>query len=121
MAIPLVTLTRMVVLGFLLALGFVILAKLVNGDINTRYLFCQMQRDGTRVYSSGRVQLLVFTLLVAIKYLYDVCRLAGSGYLPDIPNETLVVLGGSHALYLGGKAYSTFLADPASNDKEKEE
>jgi hypothetical protein len=113
----LVTLTRLTVIGFLAALAFSVFAKILNGDINTRYLFCQRQPDGTREYSPGRVQLLIFTVLVAGKYIYDAAKTAGSGQLPDIPNETLILLSGSHAIYLGGKAYTTMLAGPNSEGK----
>jgi hypothetical protein len=38
-------------------------------------------------------------------YLSSVTQNRTSGVLPDVPTETLVLLGGSHAIYLGGKAY----------------
>jgi hypothetical protein len=111
-----VILTRVVVLGFLAALAFVVVAKLLNGEINTRHLLEQRQPDGTYETSSGRVQLLIFTLLIALKYLYDT---AGSGKLPEVPNETLVLLGGSHAVYLSGKTYATFFASTRSQPQEE--
>jgi hypothetical protein len=119
MADPMVALTRITVFGFLVALAFVIAAKILNGEINTRYLFCQRQADGNHENSPGRVQLLIFTVLIASKYLFDAARSAGSGHLPDVPNETLILLSGSHAVYLGGKAYSTFLSHPNQNKENK--
>ena len=38
-------------------------------------------------------------------YLNDVVQNRTSGKLPDVPLQTLALLGGSHAIYLGGKAY----------------
>jgi hypothetical protein len=47
----------------------------------------------------------LFTLGTAVFYVSDVLRNRTSGKLPDVPVETLALLGGSHAIYLGGKAY----------------
>ena len=94
---------------FLGVLAAIIAYRQLNGEINTRYLLYGTQKDGTKYFSSERVQLLLFTLGVAIFYLNDVMQKRGSGALPDISTQTLVLLGGSHAVYLGGKAYMMLL------------
>ena len=52
-----------------------------------------------------RVQLLLFTLGTAMYNLSNVLQNLSSGVLPDVSNQTLAMLGGSHAIYLVGKAY----------------
>ena len=94
---------------FLGGLAAIIAYRLLNGQINTRYLFHGTQKDGTKYFSPERVQLLLFTLGVAVFYLSDVMQKRQSGALPDISTQTLVLLGGSHAIYLGGKAYMMLL------------
>jgi hypothetical protein len=103
---------RLEVLLFLGGLAAIIFFRMLTGAINTRYLLFGSQRDGTRYFSPERVQLLVFTLGTAMFYLMqvmDLMKLAKPGerpVLPDIPAKTLALLGGSHAIYLGGKAYN---------------
>jgi len=94
---------------FLGGLAAIIAYQLLNGQINTRYLLYGTQKDGTKYFSTERVQLLLFTLGVAVFYLSDVMQKRQSGALPDISTQTLVLLGGSHAVYLGGKAYMMLL------------
>lgn len=93
------------VLVFLGGLAAIITHKLLTGQINTRYLLYGTKKDGTRYFSPERIQLLLFTLGTAMFYLNTVLQNRGSGVLPDVPNETLAMLGGSHAIFLAGKAY----------------
>ena len=104
-----ISFVRWEVFGFLGGLAAIIAYRLLNGQINTRYLFYGTQKDGAKYFSPERVQLLLFTLGVAIFYLNDVMEKRKSGALPDISTQTLVLLGGSHAIYLGGKAYMMLL------------
>lgn len=97
------------VILFLGGLAAIIAYRLLTGGINTQYLLYGKQQDGSRYFSPARVQLLLFTLGTAMFYLSDVLEKRNSGKLPDIPAETLALLGGSHAIYLGGKAYSMLL------------
>ena len=90
---------------FLGGLAAIIVHRLLTGQINTNYLLYGTKKDGTKYFSPERVQLLLFTLGVAMFYLNTVLQNRGSGVLPDVSTETLALLGGSHAVYLGGKAY----------------
>lgn len=54
------------------------------------------------VISPGRIQMLVATLLLTV---YIVTKVLKTNQFPDIPNEYLWALGGSHGLYLAGKVY----------------
>jgi len=84
----------------------VVATGLLNGTVNTRYLLFGMRRDGTRYFSPERVQLLIATIVVAAMYFADAVQGAATGQLPDIPAGWLAMLGGSQAIYLGGKAIS---------------
>jgi hypothetical protein len=96
---------KLEVLAFLGALVAIVAYRLLTGQINTNYLLYGTKKDGTKYFSPERLQLLVFTLGTAMFYLSTVLENRSSGVLPDVPNETLVLLGGSHAIYLAGKAY----------------
>lgn len=102
---------RLEVTVFLGGLAAIIAYRLVTGDINTRYLLCTKQKDGRHEISPARVQMFLFTIWTALLYLMQVVdSLQGATpqqgvVLPDIPLKTLAALGGSHAIYLGSKAY----------------
>jgi hypothetical protein len=93
------------IIVFLGGLAAIIAYRLLNGQINTRYLLYGTQKDGAKYFSPERVQLLLFTLGTAMFYLSDVTQNRTSGVLPDVSTQTLALLGGSHAIYLSGKAY----------------
>lgn len=109
---PIAWYLRLEVIIFLGGLAVIIAYRLLTGGINTRYLFYGKQQDGKRYFSPERVQLLMFTLGFAMMYLMKVAHSIESGTvasqieLPDISKETLALLGGSHAIFLGGKAYN---------------
>jgi hypothetical protein len=88
------------------ALGVIIAYWLLTGKISMRGLLSDKSGAGT--ISSGRIQLLVSTLGLAAYYLSQVANIAhsatGQPGLPDFPADWLLVLGGSHSIYLGGKA-----------------
>jgi hypothetical protein len=91
---------------FLGGLAAIIAYRLLTGEINTKYLLYGTQKDGSKYFSPERVQLLLLTLGTALFYIADVLKHRHSGMLPDIPTKTLALLGGSHSIYLGGKAYT---------------
>jgi hypothetical protein len=97
-------------LVFVGAMAATVLARLLTGGINTRGLLHGRRRDGTSYLSAERVQLLIFTVWAALSYLLTAAGNRGSGRLPDVPTTTLAALGVSHAVYLGGKAYSMLFA-----------
>lgn len=77
--------------------------RLLNGSINTNGLL--LDKASGRAFSPGRLQLLVVTLGFALYYLLQVFDAEEPGTFPDLPNEFLLALGGSHVFYLGGKFY----------------
>jgi hypothetical protein len=99
-------------------LAIVVALQLLNGKINTRYLLYgtitgRKKNDG-RYFSPERVQLLAFTVGAALYYTAQVMGTASSGTFPAIPQGWLAVMGGSNAIYLGGKTYSRwFGSDPS--------
>ena len=106
---------RWEVLIFLLGLAGTVAYQLLTGEINTRYLLYgtvtgRKENDG-RYFSPERVQLLVFTLGTALYYLMQVTTTAQSGKFPDIPDGWPALMGGSNAIYLGGKAYARWFAN----------
>lgn len=57
---------------------------------------------GSKDLSPGRIQLLMITLIGALYFMLEVTH--DPTKLPDVPQELLLVLGGSNVVYLGGKA-----------------
>ncbi len=88
-------------LGFLIALFAIIAGQLLTGQISTRGLLEGSTVRGSRFVSAGRVQLLIATLAAAAQYLSQVWHDAQK--FPEIPRNWLVLLAGSHVLYLGSK------------------
>lgn len=86
--------------GFILLAGIfgVVFWKILTGSISLSGLF----QTNDEQFSPGRVQMLIFTLMVAIRYLMQVIQ--NPTAFPEIPADWIAALGGSHALYLGGKA-----------------
>ena len=97
--------------GWLLfgALFAVVGYQLLTGRIRTKNLLLGRNRHGDLHFSPGRVQLLVFTMGAALQYLSQV--LYDPTKLPEIPPSWLALVGGSHAVYLGGKAYAMLWKD----------
>ena len=109
---------------FLLALFGIVAVQLLTGQISTRNLLYGRKNDtgellpraagdpvlrkkeDTLYFSPERVQLLLFTLGAAFYYLTQVLNNPSPGTFPPIPETWPALLGGSNALYLGGKAYS---------------
>ncbi|HEV3455958.1 MAG TPA: hypothetical protein VHG32_05325 [Thermoanaerobaculia bacterium] len=62
-----------------------------------------------RVFSPARLQLLIFTVAVAANYLHRVIVNTDPHSLPDVPQGVINALGGSQAVYIAGKALSTYI------------
>ena len=90
---------------FLAALAAIVAFQMLTGRINTSGLLSD-PRDGS--FSPARLQMLVASLAVAAAYLGRLGDWHDFSSLPDIPPEQLALLGGSHAIYLGGKGASLF-------------
>jgi hypothetical protein len=88
--------------------------RLLTGAINTGGLLFDktVGKAGEQLgsFSPSRLQLLMLTLAVASYYLFQIVNQLHCGQpgFPDIPQKYLLMLGGSHSLYLGGKTYSLF-------------
>jgi hypothetical protein len=98
--IPIVRLELTLILGLL---ALVVAYKMLTGAINMRGLLDDKVSGGL---SPGRVQLMISTVMGAGYYLMLAFERAPDGKLPDLPEEALLLVGGSQLLYLGGKARS---------------
>ncbi len=98
--VPIVRLELSLILGLL---ALVVVYKLLTGAINMRGL---LDDKKTHALSPGRVQLLISTVTGAGYYLLLAIERAPDGKLPDLPEETLLLVGGSQLVYLGGKTWS---------------
>ena len=87
--------------------ALLVMWQLLVGRINMRGLLHGRRRDGSEYFSPERVQLLIGTLAFAGTYLGELARAIPHGSLPDVAPRWLFLLGGSHAVYLGRKAYSS--------------
>jgi len=89
---------------FLLAsLAAIVGYRLLTGRINTKGLLTDKV---THEFSPGRLQMLIATALVAIYFIVQVLE---TEKMPQLPQEFILALGGSHLLYLGGKTYSVLV------------
>lgn len=95
---------RFEVWSFLIGLLTIICYQLLIGQIHTRRLLYDKGRI-RRGFSPARLQLLVFTIAVAVYFIIKVLS-ANTGKLPKLPNEILFLLIGSQLFYLGSKMVS---------------
>lgn len=91
---------------FLLALFGIVAVQILTGKINTKGLLYKKEGDGS--ISPERIQLLLATFAAAFEYLSKVLTNRTLTQLPDVPENWLLLLGGSHALYLGRRLYQTW-------------
>jgi len=82
----------------------VVVYQLLTGHINTRGLLDDKLTG--RQFSPERIQLLAITVGGALFYLIKV--IGDPTHFPQLPRELVLAMGGSNALYLGGKAFSLF-------------
>jgi hypothetical protein len=94
------TIINFEIFGFLIGVGAIVAWKLLTGDINTHGLF-DTGPQGT--FSPARVQVLVANLGGAAWYLGLTMTNQDQSHMPDVPNDLLLLLGGSHVTYLGAK------------------
>lgn len=113
--------------GFLLALFGIVAGQLLGGQISTKNLLYGRKSDAgqpilapdgrktgfkkkenTLYFSPERVQLLLFTLGAGFYYLSQVLNNPTPGRLPDVPTSWTAAIGGSNAIYLGGKTVARF-------------
>ena len=94
-----------------------VLFRMLTGQINMHKLLYGRMSDGTPYLSPERVQLMIFTLWIALLYLLDTFETRflnptpeTAHTLPEVSTQTLTLLGGSQTVYLLGKAYSMLVA-----------
>lgn len=89
------------------AFAAVIVYKFLSGGINMRGLLCEKTKAGIGAVSAARVQLLLATLAMAFYILSEVIQ---TQKFPEIPTKFLVMLGGSHSIFLGAKGVLSLLS-----------
>jgi hypothetical protein len=123
-------LSRLVFLeGCALLLGFfaIVVFKIATGKISLEWLLYTKPRTRPKPraeqgvvaepadkkapssFSPARLQLLIFTVAVALQYLHAILVNPQRDSLPDLPQGVVAALGGSQAVYLAGKAISTYI------------
>jgi len=97
--------------GGLLMAGFaaVVVLQIATGRISLDGLLYTKDPDGQRSFSPARLQLLLFTVVIAAQYLHAVLADPRQDSLPTLPQGAIAMLGGSQAAYLGGKAFTAFI------------
>jgi hypothetical protein len=100
---------------FLMLLAAIVALQLLTGKINTSGLFrgrfSGRPAGQNEYFSPERVQLLMFTLAAAVFYLSQVLNNPKPGSFPEIPANWAMLIGGSNAVYLGGKIYARWFAN----------
>ena len=97
----------------LCAIAAIVFYQLLAGHINTRGLLSEKTAAGIGAVSPSRVQVLLVTLAFAFYILSEVIK---THTFPEIDTRWLLVLGGSHSLFLGGKGVlSLFVSPPISS------
>ena len=92
--------------GFLGLLGAVLTYRILTRQFSLQGLL--LRKNGSRSTSPERVQLLAATLALSGRYLAEVFHNPPCGRLPDIDPNWLYVMSGSSAVYVVGKALTTF-------------
>ncbi len=95
--------------AWILGLAAVVLWQIVTGRIVIAGLLASKDADGRTSFSPARLQLLIFTVAVAARYLYSAFTSPGQASLPSLPRGVVAALGGSQMVYLGGKVFSRFI------------
>ena len=96
--------------GILVGGCFAVVAyKLVVGQISLALLLHGKEPGGRAAFSPTRLQLLIFTAAVAAIYLGEVIAHPRQDSLPHLPLGVVAALGGSQAVYLGGKIVSAYV------------
>ena len=97
--------------GFLLAaFAAVIVYQFLTGAINMSGLLREKTQAGVGGVSAARVQLLLATFAMAFYILSQVIQ---TRTFPEIPTKYVLMLGGSHSIFLGAKGVlSLFSSEP---------
>ncbi len=96
-------------IAWMVVLFSVVMIKLLRGNINTFGLLCTSNGSSSDI-DPERLVLVISTVIAAIYYIMLTMEttcfpgVPGCG-LPDIPDELLMILGGSHSAFLTGKIF----------------
>jgi len=90
----------------LTSLFLAVVYKTFTGGIRLSGLLTARDSRGNLSFSPGRAQMLMATMVTAVYYLLQVIDNRSSDSLPSLPNTLVGIVGGSHAVYLGAKAWS---------------
>jgi hypothetical protein len=103
---------------FLGGLGLLVGYRMLTGGINLVGLLSDKSNARTAQSSAGklspaRAQLLMTTLVGASIWAFGFLK--SGNQFPEVPQELLLLLGGSHALYLGSKSGARLLSTSAED------
>jgi hypothetical protein len=110
---------------FLAALMAVVAFQLLTGRISTRGLISEKTKAGAGAVSPARVQLLLFTLAAAVYLLVKIVASINDTppgkpiSFPDMETKWLLLLGGSHSVFLGSKGVLSLLGLPSIRQGEQ--
>jgi len=102
----LVTAVRWEMIVLIGGLIVVVVSKLFTGGVTLSGLLTVKGGGDRDTFSPARLQMLMSTVLAAMYYLLQVINNPSASSLPNVPTPLLGILGGSHAIYLGGKVQS---------------
>jgi hypothetical protein len=90
--------------GWLIAIAALVGFRCLNGGMRLAGMLAQdAQGQAEGRPAPERVQLLVMFLIALIGYARVALTTPASPSMPPVPPEILVLLGGSHGIYLSGK------------------
>src|SRR5207247_10148210 len=91
---------------FLFALFGIVVIQILTGAINARALLEGTTSGGTRFKSTGRVPLLIATIVTAGQYPSQV--VGNCQRFRDIPKNWLLLLGSSQVIYRGVRFHALY-------------
>jgi hypothetical protein len=99
---------RIEIWGLVIGLATIVFIQMLSGAMITKGLLDDKVGGGSLGFSPARLQLLASTAVIACYYVGLVVT-APTAELPTLPNEMLLIVGGSHTFYLGSKTVSLIL------------
>jgi hypothetical protein len=99
------TFTQYEISIFLAALAAIVAYQLITGQIKTAGLISDKSQGGNGSVSPARVQLLLLTLGFGF---YLLAQLMEHRAFPTIDMTWILILGGSHSVFLGSKSLQMF-------------
>jgi hypothetical protein len=116
----LIILVRYEIEFLLAALAAVVTFQILTRRITTTGLLSVKDKKGVASFSPARLQLLMFTVATAAYVLSKVMSSIANDPIPTFPEidpNVLIVLGASHAVYLGAKTLSPSGSNPDTSNQ----